>query len=349
VIILLIWRRKGFIIATLVSTLVGTFTAGISLVDKVQEKRDKHKQKGIDNGQNARIKALSDKVDQLALQDKDDARSSRSSSRSRRRRYEDEEEFAYGAKRARAMIEQAYADNFLRVGQDYARGDLVTENKLQGQIIQLHQTVISVLQEALYDGRQLSQDEIHRLIIAQQDARDGSLEALQGQYKRMLGRSRRRTEDDLMMVEDKPRPLQKQLTFPMRRVSLRDSIDSPRAVKALPAPGRSLFCRYSDDLQHSGRALSQAFDATGDGRCPACEVVLPLEKGDSWVFRDARISARFVVKCHAEDGRYACILCAQHRDVDCVCRDIEALVRHVGTMHDAVEIEGDPDISWACL
>ena len=68
----------------------------------------------------------------------------------------------------------------------YAQGDVIAENKLQAQVIQLQQTVINVLQDALLNDRKLSKADIHRLITAQDNARQGSLDALRDQYDRMI-------------------------------------------------------------------------------------------------------------------------------------------------------------------
>jgi len=130
--------QKGFIVATLVSTLVGTFSASMALADKIQEKRDKSKQKSLDGKQDGEIKVLQEKIKQLEIDngpagDKNGGRKegcsrshSRSSSGRRRRRrdnYDDDEHFAHSARRSRAMIEQAYEENLMRIGQGYAQGD----------------------------------------------------------------------------------------------------------------------------------------------------------------------------------------------------------------------------------
>ena len=51
----------------------------------------------------------------------------------------------------------------------------MTENQLQAQIIALQQTVINVLQDALYNDRPMSRGDIAQLISASQSAREGSL------------------------------------------------------------------------------------------------------------------------------------------------------------------------------
>ncbi|KAH9845759.1 hypothetical protein Tdes44962_MAKER01190 [Teratosphaeria destructans] len=372
--------KKGFIIATLVSTLVGTITASMTLKDKVQEQRNKNKQQALDKTQDAKIKELTEKIGKLEQaesadkdkKDKDDTksqRSSRSSSRRRRRRRDDEDDeddyeddFNYNARRSRAMIERMYEDHLRRVGLDYAQGDVITENKLQAQIIQLQQTVINVLQDALYSGRSLTQGDMQRLIEAQHAARENSLDALQGQFARMQAQKKTlQPVKKAYLLNDDPPPPPKQLTFPVRNGSTRShSPPSPRKVKTLPvAPPPRLFCRYSETIQTTKQFLSRAFTPSGDGRCPGCRVSLPVDTRDVWVFstqipsstpggpvkkKEFQMDARFVVKCHTEDGRFACVVCHRLRDKDCICRDVDALIKHLATFHTPGEFEKDDDL-----
>ncbi|KAF2773387.1 hypothetical protein EJ03DRAFT_347898 [Teratosphaeria nubilosa] len=375
--------KKGFIIATLVSTLVGTITASMTLKDKVQEQRARNKQQALDKTQDAQIKELTEKIGKLEKgepadkdkKDKDDSksqRSSRSSSRRRRRRRrrdddddddddEDDDDFNYNARRSRAMIERMYEDNLRRVGLDYAQGDVITENKLQAQIIQLQQTVINVLQDALYSGRSLTQSDMQRLIEAQHAARENSLDALQGQYARMQAQKRApQPMKKAYILNDDPPPPPKQLTFPVRNGSTRShSPPSPLKVKSPPVAPPRLFCRYSETIQNTKQFLSRAFTPSGDGRCPGCRVLLPVDTRDVWVFstqippsipgaplkkKEFQMDARFVVKCHTEDGRFACVVCRRLRDKDCICRDVDALIKHLATFHTPEEFEKDDDL-----
>lgn len=243
---------------------------------------------------------------------------------------------------------------------------MITENKLQAHIIQLQQTVINVLQDALYNGRSLTQGDMQRLIAAQQAAREGSLDALQGQYSRMLAdeRVRRKQLPDYyeapaqrMLLEDDPTPLRKQLTFPTRHASTR-SLPPPRRAESLPVPPSGLFCGYSEVLQFTSRPLNPAFEPSAGSHCPSCDVILPVDTLDVWYFgtegatnrdgvrevRECRVDARFVVKCHTRDGRFACVLCNQYRDVDCICRSVQGLVKHLAVEHTPKEFEGDVDL-----
>ncbi|KAI7328449.1 hypothetical protein KC315_g6632, partial [Hortaea werneckii] len=191
--------KKGFIVATLISTIVGTLTTSMTLHDKVQEKRDKKKQKALDAKQTGEIEKLRKRVDALKSGNEsgDETESSRSRSKSQsrrpRRRSLEGDDFVYESRRSRAMIERMYEDHLMRAGDRYATGDIITENRLQKQIIQLQQTVINVLQEALYSGRGLTEIDQRRLIAAQSAARDGSLDALEDHYARISTRQRRET------------------------------------------------------------------------------------------------------------------------------------------------------------
>ena len=162
----------------------------MNLHDKYQEKKDRNKQKELDEGQDQKIKKLQSEVDSLRNKGSGDGRSrSRPKLQSRRSLsvgdYEDED-FDRSAQRSRAMIEREFDANVRRMGSPYAQGDVIAENKLQAQVIQLQQTVINVLQDALLNDRKLSKADIHRLVQAQDNARQGSMEALRDQYDRML-------------------------------------------------------------------------------------------------------------------------------------------------------------------
>lgn len=146
--------QKGFIIATLLSTVIGTFTASMTLHDKVSEKRAKKKQAKTDQGQNDQIKEMKEKLDKLEKgggaegekkdeggkdeKGKDESKGkprsrsrsrSRSSSRRRppRRResvFDDEDAyFAHNAAKSKDMIERTYQDHLQKIGPKYARGD----------------------------------------------------------------------------------------------------------------------------------------------------------------------------------------------------------------------------------
>lgn len=217
--------------------------------------------------------------------------------------------------------------------------------------------MINVLQDALYNRRQLTQTDINRLIDAQNMARDGSLDALDAQYARMNGTRRLGNDHDLSLHRATSMPTArepKQIAYCDRQNSF------PLASfkqKALPPPTPHLFCGYSEQLQTSNRALSPAFEPQNDGNCPVCGVHIPIDKQDFWTLTvqvankcgvrrpvDFELDARLIVKSHLEDGRFACVLCNKLSNTDCLCRDVEALVQHLGKMHTAEDYAIEPDL-----
>jgi len=56
--------KKTFIVATLASTLVGTFTASMGLWERVADKRQQHRQKARDTKQDGEIKELKKQFDE---------------------------------------------------------------------------------------------------------------------------------------------------------------------------------------------------------------------------------------------------------------------------------------------
>ncbi|KAK3714714.1 hypothetical protein LTR37_007694 [Vermiconidia calcicola] len=354
--------KKGFIIATLISTVIGTFTTAMTLQDRISEKRNKAKQKNLDEGQDKEIKQLREEIKKHhSGDDQQESRSvTRSKSRNGRRRRrsmdydEDDEDFARSAQRSKRMIQQEYDENFMRMGQRYAQGDVITQNKLQAQIITLQQTVIDVLQDALMNGRSLSRGDVHRLIAAQDVARDGSLSALRGQYDRLLPELQ---ANPRLRIEAAPvnAPIQRQLTLPTQ---YEDVYAPPRRVQsiAVPPSAEQLFCRYSIDLQSTLNGLSPNFSPTGTHRCPVCDVRIPVSTQDVWAFevrtplrdavelREYEMDARLVVKSHTPYGDFACILCAYERDTDCILRSTDGLIEHLGRVHTSEEFERERDM-----
>ncbi|KPM37895.1 hypothetical protein AK830_g8679 [Neonectria ditissima] len=298
--------KKTFIIATLCSTLVGTFTSSMGLWDRVKDKR---KQQRRDTTQDDDIKKLKAYVERSEKREKEQGRAIEGS--------RDRDEVAASFQRSGALISREFEDGYERLGRDFAIGDVVTENKLQAQVIALQQTVINVLQDALYNGRPLDRADMAKLVAASDAARDGSLGALRQQRQRLL-----------MATEDTQRLPQGQLALgPPRRASTivssqsqpqlalgpprrsstissshsqpqlalgpprRSSPSSSQSQLALGPPKRAstvvqadpLYCRYSLDLQYvPSRPLAASFAPGGDCQCPACGVQLAVESDDCW-------------------------------------------------------------------
>ncbi|CAF3456501.1 unnamed protein product [Fusarium graminearum] len=323
--------KKTFIIATLCSTLVGTFTSSMGLWDRVKEKRIQAKR---DTTQDEEIKKLKAQVEK--------ASNERDRASFDRQRIRDEVEASF--ERSGALINREFEDGYQRYGNRFAIGDVVTENKLQAQVIALQQTVINVLQDALYSGRQLDRADMARLVAASDAAREGSLGALRQQRQR-LG----------------------ELEGPI-----------PPPPQALPPPSRAstvvrddpLYCRYALDLQHiPEQPLSSSFAPRGDCLCPACDVFLDVEDDDGWAIGktatrlvteqgykreideelEFHVSPRFVVKCHTPEGEFACVLCNRFREEDVLCPTADTLINHIGRVHTVAEMEREPDFEVRSL
>jgi hypothetical protein len=102
----LLARQKTFIIATLVSTIAGTFTTGINLYDRVADKRKQHR---TDHGQNERINALEQRINNAetsAKQPKKETKDLRQSLQS-----------------GGPMIQREYEQDYARMGRRFAEGD----------------------------------------------------------------------------------------------------------------------------------------------------------------------------------------------------------------------------------
>lgn len=200
---------------------------------------------------------------------------------------------------------------------------MIAQNELQAQIIQLQQTVISILEEALYTGRKPSRADMQTLFRASEAAREGSIKALDGQYNRLL-----------------------------------DSAPIRRALPPAPSAKEQdmLFCRYSFALQDDrSMPLGPAFAPGGDCRCDGCGTVLPIEPRRAWQVykldstardgeRKYHLLNRFIVKCHRADGEFACVLCSRFRKVDTIWEDVRALAKHVTRAHDITEMDQEFDI-----
>ncbi|KAL5115278.1 hypothetical protein ACEQ8H_006870 [Pleosporales sp. CAS-2024a] len=332
--------KKTFIMATLASTLVGTFTASMGLYDRVSDKRQQHKQRIRDKKQDGDIKQLKEefeKSQQKAEQRQQEIDRLKNGGGGRG----DDVGFVLG--RDAAMIQRMYDDGYGRYGSRFARGDAIAENQLQAQIIALQQTVINVLQDALNNDRQLTRADQAKLIAASNAAREGSLEALQQAQQRM-------SSGNSVHSNSPPR-----------------SVSAPpkRAPTAIMDSGDQLFCRYSLDLQYTrDKPLSANFAPGGPCNCPACGALLDVTADDFWMIgkrtprtiieqgyeteimetREFRLGQRFALKCHTPDGEYACIICSRGRDVDAICRTVDALVKHVGTFHDVDELDREIDL-----
>lgn len=368
--------KKTFIIATLCSTLIGTFTSSMGLWDRVKDKRQQTKR---DTEQDKEIKELRKKVEDAGKQQNNNNNNNNngngnsqgqqnqhqhqiqqrccSGSRQRsppprRRGREREDEVGYAFERSSALIGREFDEGYERFGRRFAIGDTITENRLQAQVIALQQTVINVLQDALYNGRQLDNADMNKLIAASNAARDGSLDALRQQRQRQT----------LAIEAPAPAPAP---AVPMPPPAV--SFAPPKRAMTVVSEPEPIYCRYSLDLQYvRNKPLARTFAPGGDCCCPGCGIRLHAEADDFWEIekrargrpregrrgsssevvldeREFHVGQRFVVKCHTPDGEFACVLCSRFRDKDVLCPTVDQLINHVGRDHTIDELEREED------
>ncbi|CBX95854.1 hypothetical protein LEMA_P030060.1 [Plenodomus lingam JN3] len=325
--------------ATLASTLVGTFTASMGLWERVHDRRQAHKQKIRDTKQDSEIKQLRDQFERA--QHEADGRQQEID---RLKNGGGRDDPGRNFERDGMMIQRMYDEAYGRMGNRFAQGDAIVENQLQAQIISLQQTVINVLQDALYNDRQLTHADMSKLVAASNFARDESLEAMR-QAQQRLG-----SNHGSIRSSSPPHSL----ALPPKRTS----------TVLVNGPDH-LFCRYSLELQYlPNKPLASTFAPAGSCQCPACGLRLDVTAEDFWMIgkrtpmtildqgyeteitetREFRLGQRFVLKCHTPEGEYACTICNKHRDVDAICRTVESLVKHVGTFHGVEELEAEGDL-----
>ncbi|KAK1834922.1 hypothetical protein QBC39DRAFT_342245 [Podospora conica] len=323
--------KQGFILATLISTIAGTFTTGINLYDRIVEKR---KQAKLDKGQDERLNELEERYDKH--------HGGRSSSTSHR---DPSPDLRHSLASGPPAIQREYDTHLSQFGPRFAEGDVQSQLQLQSQIITLQSTVIAVLESALRTGRP---PDLSRLYNASEFAREGAVRALREQYRRML---------------EPAAPPSRSRPGMLRRVS-----STPETLR-IHAPGGvskdgPLFCAVAVAVQRTppGVALGEVLGGE-PGRCPGCgaglaaacrpwrieaEVTMRREQGGEVVevveVRTYQVGARFLVKCHREGAGFSCFLCRCHRERDTVCEDVPTLVRHLVERHEVGEYLGDGDI-----
>jgi len=229
-------RQQGFILATLISTIAGTFTTGINLYDRIVEKR---KQAKLDKGQDEKIRDLERRVHE---------HHGHNGHHKHRHGYDnDDDRLRQSLQYGGSSVKNEYDRHYAELGSRYAEGDITAQLQLQSAIITLQQTVIKVLEEALYSGQP---PDISKLDNASEFARQGSVRALRDQYRRML--------------EGSAGPGNRSPAGPIRRVSSTSALDDRERerMRALPAPSLGshapgddagpLFCEAAVELQEEG-------------------------------------------------------------------------------------------------
>ncbi|KAK1750142.1 hypothetical protein QBC47DRAFT_332558 [Echria macrotheca] len=368
--------KQGFIIATLCSTIAGTFTTGINLYDRIIEKR---KQSKLDKGQDEKIRDLERRVDQAHGQ-----------GRGRPRRgSDDEDNLRDSLQRGGPSVQREY-EQYAKLDPRFAQGDLTAQLQLQSQVITLQSTVIQILEDALYTGQPVDTSKLYN---ASEFAREGAIRALRDQYRRMLegpglsagggggpqpsrvGRPNagliRRTSSTPALrsggarYEDDAESTTSVTSAKSRRGSSRYR---PSGRTLAMDPARPLFCRRAEDLQRGGVAVDDVLSASEKDVCGACGADMASARNGSWriekevtmrqdrdrergretvevvEIRRFALTGRFLVKCHRERAGFTCYLCWRFRERDTLCPSVESLVGHVAEEHYISEYAGEADI-----
>ncbi|KAK3985709.1 hypothetical protein QBC44DRAFT_384605 [Cladorrhinum sp. PSN332] len=230
--------KKGFMLATLISTIAGTFITGINLYDRVVDQRRQHK---LDRSQNKKIKDLESRLTQAEEEKKRIQKAKAQGKHPKKRRdrdgndddhdnansdsdYDDDgDDDDRGLRRSLQhggpSIQREF-DRYMRnMGSRFAQGDLVAQTQLQSQIIILQSSVIKILEEALTTG---NPPDISRLYNTSEFAREGSIRALQDQYQRLLQQSQSGPGNGYPGNSSSSRP--RRPNIPIRRVSSTPSL-----------------------------------------------------------------------------------------------------------------------------
>lgn len=104
--------QQGFMLATLVSTVAGTFITGINLYDRIIEQR---RQKKLDRGQNKRIKELEQRLNE-AEEEKNRIKKDRD-------RGGGNNDFRDSLQQSGNMVKHEYDRCFANLGPRFAQGD----------------------------------------------------------------------------------------------------------------------------------------------------------------------------------------------------------------------------------
>lgn len=107
--------------ATLASTLVGTFTASMGLWERVHDRREAHKQKARDSKQDGEIKALRDQFEKA--QQAADVRQQEIDRLKHGGGGRGRDDVGQNFERDGMMIQRMYDDGYGRLGKRFAQGD----------------------------------------------------------------------------------------------------------------------------------------------------------------------------------------------------------------------------------
>ena len=112
--------QQGFFIATLASTIAGTFITGINLFDRVNEKRRNRHQKKLDKGQDERINDLERRIEEKGSggdRQDSDRRPERQPERFR------DDDLRGSLEQGGPMVKREYDRQYAAMGPRFAEGD----------------------------------------------------------------------------------------------------------------------------------------------------------------------------------------------------------------------------------
>ncbi|KAF2132325.1 hypothetical protein P153DRAFT_383213 [Dothidotthia symphoricarpi CBS 119687] len=278
-------------------------------------------------------------------------------------------------------IQAEYDRGYRELGEKFARGDLMTQVQLQSQIIQLEQTLLSIYSDLMLSTYILpSHTHLARLVQTTRSARVAAIQALKMQYQRIhvhvqpeKPEVHRPMPGAFPLPTHAPRPHEPSTNTgnrkPKRKARSRSSDSSGSAQTLIPRSkpkphphANKLFCVYARDLQGDLQLpLVDNYKTGGNNKCPFCHAHASIRPGKAWevvmndrkkhdkhgrgALRKFMVGTRFVIKCHREWGGFACVLCAQFKEADTVCRGVEALVEHLWREHTGEELAKEEDIA----
>ncbi|KAI8937727.1 hypothetical protein NX059_005427 [Plenodomus lindquistii] len=296
------------VVVSLVRTLTDSFGSASDLYRKLKRKSDPKDGSGRDDPEHSRP------ASRRRDSDSDNDRPRRRSVRwnlddLRKSEYLDSEEelICKSSVQVRAEYERGYK----RLGEPFARGDLVAQIQLQSQIIRLQQTLLSIHQDLLvstYPTPASNHSHLVRLVQTTRTARAASIQALNLQYQRLLpprppsrpgtipgafpdpphepqqgtpGTRPRRKDSCMSSSSDSEDDVVKILPIPEPKPRPRPT-PTPPPPQPQPQPNR-LFCIYARDLQHNpSLPLANSYKPGGNGMCPFCRSYIPARPGKAW-------------------------------------------------------------------
>ncbi|KAK4211322.1 hypothetical protein QBC37DRAFT_442189 [Rhypophila decipiens] len=280
--------KQGFIIATLASTIAGTFTTGINLFDRLEEKRRNRKQRKVDKSQNQKIKELEGRLNEKIERVNENAERANENAHhieqlqqhhhpERGRIRDDDLRDSLG--QGGPMVKREYDRHYAAMGPQFAEGDLIAQNQLQAQVITMQSTVIKILQEALLTG---DPPDMAKLYNASELARIGSIRALRDQAQRLQSSHPRHQG---LRPADRGRPvglIRRTSSTPSLRSSITNTSTTTDTSTISKDPEEEyqksgpLFCLYAKDLQQNPHMrLDEALFFPSSPGCPACGGCIP--------------------------------------------------------------------------